>query len=320
MDNGTNVATTDPGPSTVATVFVTLQFVIMMLILSGNTLVLIAYSKFRHLQTVTGKFVANLAVSDLVLGLMHPFQIAFFFHPELEKIEYACLLRFQSIYFTTTVSLISLLCTVVDRFIAIVMPLRYHMIMSDKMAYIMIVTSWLYAAMFTSLPFFGLNTWDMAPFCLFELVMSSQYRLACALHTIILSVVMFIIYMKIFHVAWNHYKRIRAEEIVIPNASQMHKDSKMAQVMALVVLSFTLAWLPFCLIQIFQTISFSVNKAIAGNFAVFLGIANSTINPVIYVWKNKEYRKAFKLVLSCTEEGTEAQMNTVTSHVPTNHA
>jgi hypothetical protein len=61
----------------------------------GNVLVLCAFKRFNHLQTPTGKFIANLAISDLCLGLSVPFQISFFFNPELNFMIGPCLLRFE---------------------------------------------------------------------------------------------------------------------------------------------------------------------------------------------------------------------------------
>ncbi|XP_069125348.1 adenosine receptor A2b-like [Argopecten irradians] len=295
MNNSTGNISEIAGAGAVGSVIVTFQVAVMVPIITGNILVLIAYKKVRRLQTVTGKFVSNLAVSDLLLGFILPFQIAFFIYPEMEKNKYICLMRFQSIKFASTTSLFSLVCTVVDRFIAIIKPLQYHNIMLNKTCYILVVSSWVYSTVLTSMPFFGLNTWSQAPFCLYELVLSGTYRFFFAVHTIFFSFIMFIIYIKIFLVAWYHQKRIRAEEV--PMSS--HSDSRQVHVMALVVASFTLAWLPFCIIQILQVFNFSVDKAIAGNFAVFLGIANSTTNPVIYVWKNKEFRKTFREIICC---------------------
>lgn len=287
------------GLTTFETVFITFQITIMIIIVCGSSLVLIAFGKFNHLQTSSGKFVANLSASDLCLGLSLPFQISFFFFPSLNLSKEACLLRYEVIIFTSTSSLISLLFTVIDRHIAVTYPLRYTMIMSDRTADILIGVVWIYALSISCPPLLGYNTFDTAPLCAYELVMAKPYRLIVALHFICLPTIMFIIYCRIFYMAWSHRRTIMAQQTggsYVVNTS-LKRETKTAVVMATVMLFFTLCWLPFSTIQVAQAVEFSVHRAFISNFLVFLGLFNSIMNPFIYVWKNKQYKEAFRKIL-----------------------
>lgn len=275
------------------------QIITMTLIVSGNILVLCAFKRFHHLQTCTGKFIANLAVSDLCLGLSMPFQISFFFFPEMSLISEVCLLRFEVIIFTSTSSLLSLFFTVLDRHIAVIHPLKYHSIMSSRRANILIGVVWMYAATLALIPLLGFNSFPDTMYCVYELVMRKSYRLLVALHFIILPVIMFLIYARVFYIAWSHKKKIVCQNSAVSlniNA-RIQRETKTATIMALVMLLFSVCWLPFAFIQVVQAVEFTVNRAFLSNFLVFLGLINSFMNPFIYVWKNKQYKQAFRKII-----------------------
>ena len=309
-DNLTQVSPQSMGLGLTSIIIVSLQLAVMILVLSGNSLVIFTYKTFPHLQTVTGKFIVNLALADFVLGLSLPFQVMFFFIKSMEGVEVVCMLRYQTVIFTSMTSLMSLLCAVFDRCVAIFAPLRYHAVMSDKLAYLMITFSWMYALLISSFPLFGLNMWTTETSCIYELVMTRYYRIVVSSHFIVLSVFMFSCYTVIYLVAWQHRRRI-AVELANINCSKLQYDAKMAQVMACVMLSFALCWLPFCILQLMQVVNFTTDKAIAANFAVFIGVINSAVNPFIYAWKNCQYRRAFKKILGCHRNQNQFEQTTL---------
>ena len=293
---------------------VSFQIAIMLLIVSGNVLVLCAFKRFNHLQTPTGKFIANLAISDLCLGLSVPFQISFFFNPELNFMIGPCLLRFEVIIFTSTSSLLSLFFTVIDRYVAVLYPLRYHLIVSDKVAHILISIVWIYATILAILPIVGYNTFHSAMLCAYELVMEKTYRVLVALHFIVLPVIMFLVYSRVFFIAWSHQKKILSEQNSGFNNinAKIQRETKTAFITVVVMLAFTFCWLPFAVIQLVQAVEFTVDRALVSNFLVFLGIFNSVINPFIYVWKNKQYKEAFrKIICFCKKFDRVMDVNSV---------
>ena len=296
--------------STFEILIVLFQVIVMLSVLTGNILVLYAFTRFHHLQTPTGKFIANLAIADLCLGLSMPFQMSFFFHPELNFMIGPCLLRFEVIIFTSTSSLLSLFFTVGDRYIAVLYPLRYQVIVSDKVTNILIGIVWIYAFVLAILPIIGYNTFDTAMLCAYELVMTTSYRLLVALHFIIFPVVMFMIYSRVFLIAWSHKKKIFSEQATGCNSIsvKIQHETRTAMITVVVMLIFTLCWLPFAVLQIIQAVEFSVSRAFVSNFLVFLGLLNSVMNPFIYVWKNKQYKKAFRRII-CFCETFDQELN-----------
>ena len=129
-----------------------LQLVLMVAILVGNTLVIVTLYKIKALRDITGIFVGNLAVADLIIGLTLPYEMMFFVFPSLARNKNACLSRFSMVCFSCNASLYSLVCTVVDRYIAIVYPPRYTDILTRYTAYKMVTLIWMIDLTVTILP------------------------------------------------------------------------------------------------------------------------------------------------------------------------
>lgn len=288
------------GLSTFAKVTATFQLLMMVTILTGNTLVIIATLKFTSLWNVTGLFVCNLAVADVFMGLVLPFQIVFFFHPELEKNEYCCLLRFILVSFSCKASVYSLACTVFDRYVAIVHPLKYNHIMTFKKSYILIAVIWTSDISVTAIPLLGFNEYDQAKFCIFQLIMDDGLRVFNNISTMMFAAFMAVLYARIFFIARRHTKQIMVVEVSMEVNESVRKTRHMNNAVALVVILFHAAWLPyFCLqLTMIRKTDVTKTKITASGILVFLGVMNSAINPIIYAWKNKTYRRAFRKILS----------------------
>lgn len=292
--------------SVFAKVTISFQLILMVLIICANSLVLTALCRFHSLRDNTGIFVANLAVADLIIGIGMPFQVAFFFHPELEMSKTCCILRYLVITFACNASIYSLVCTVFDRLIAIMYPLRYAQIMTKSKAVGLVIIIWIVDIVFQSIPLFGVNNWGMVPFCLYELVMNKWYRLANFASGLFFAFLMFVIYMQIFYIVRRHMIQIKTENTEVVGQTLNKNSRQMNSVIAIVVLFFHISWLPFFITEMtmLEPQDVTVEKVWIANFCVFAGLLNSIVNPIIYAWKNKQYRRAFRKIL-CLNVTTE---------------
>ena len=276
---------------------VAFQMIVMVVIVSGNVLVLVAVIRFRHLRDITGIFVANLATADLVTGLSLPFQMAFFYHPHMERNKVTCLLRYEVMSFACNASAYSLLCTVLDRYIAIAHPFKYVRIMTEKVAYILIAIIWAVDLFVSLIPLFGANNWETAPMCLYEIVIDKYFRLFNSIHQMAIALFISLVYVKIFLIVRSQLRRIEAESVFNTGDTTNRPSKQMNRVVGMVVLCFQVSWMPFFIVQLMLIEDVTVTKVLVANFLVFLGILNSTMNPVLYAWKNKQFRHAFKNLL-----------------------
>ncbi|KAJ8935606.1 hypothetical protein NQ318_017344 [Aromia moschata] len=86
-------------------------------------------------------------------------------------------------------------------------------------------------------------------------------------------------------------------------------------VMLLILGCFTICWLPYFVVTLYARATGNTSPTL---YEVFfnLAVANSCMNPLIYAWKNKNFRKAFLCIVKCHKPTSLSSTNFVTNHVP----
>lgn len=130
-----------------------LYAVLLLVILTGNGLILSAFFINKRLRTATNTLIMGLAVSDILVGFVSiPCWLAIF----TSYYEYASTTQTTYRFYITFdifiggASILQLTALSVERCHAIVCPLR-HRTLSIKVFYVMIAIPWLYAAIVASL-------------------------------------------------------------------------------------------------------------------------------------------------------------------------
>lgn len=89
---------------------------LMVLIVSGNTLTILAVTLSRRLSClVSNQFVLNLAISDLMVGLTLPYHLVFYLDDDFGQLKWSCLLRFILIILACLASMFNIIAIAVDR-------------------------------------------------------------------------------------------------------------------------------------------------------------------------------------------------------------
>ena len=122
--------------------------------LFGNLLIIIIVYKNRDLQKTINYFIVNMAVSDLLFSLvLLPDQITKLgtgaFHWGVSGIlgSIFCKFFFYATYVSFLVSVQSLVWIAIDRYVAVVFPIKLGLI-SGKIRTIAIVSTWIFAGLF----------------------------------------------------------------------------------------------------------------------------------------------------------------------------
>lgn len=87
--------------------------------------------------------------------------------------------------------------------------------------------------------------------------------------------------------------------------------------MTLMILGcFTICWFPFFVVTLYTRLT--RNHESSTLYEVFFNLAmiNSSLNPLIYSWKNSNFRKAFLSLLKCHLPDLNHSNNYITNHVP----
>ena len=285
--------------------------VLAVLIVAGNSLVIASVVTNRRLQTKTSAFITSLAVGDLMIGLVviPLIVVSNIVGPTLEYGLKYCHLTISVTIMLMFNSVANLGAVTFDRFIAVVIPLRYKSIMTKRVIVPIIASVWVFSTIFGFIPFMGWRTVVVPKhpsglFCQVPLNLAQGYIITVCVVGLFPSIFVLAAYIKIFQTACHHEIRIAAAiNSVLRNQNDqklnMIKETKAAKMVALVLGTFTFTWAPLFVIMIVDiAMKNSVNSYVYAGGVIFATL-NSALNPVIYASMNSEFRDTFKAFLTC---------------------
>ena len=301
------------------------KFVAMFIGVCGNIAVIILTrtSKFWSKEkTETSYLVGNLAVADLLMCLaLYPTWIVEFILIILDiESDQLVFCKFsRSLAFSLLFASVALLLVItVDRYIYIVKPLKYPLLVTRRRVFAVISAIWLTACCIFALQYVHLEIYDTELRSTCFLSDSIDYPLQTFQIYIPVSVIV-VLNWRILLMSRKHRKKILAETLPAPdnndNEVQLNKKTRMKLAVYFFVglkaaktFSIVVAMLIFCIVvpTLVRTILYNFcSKPCQRYFCVifyydFYGI-NSIVNAYIYGMRHVKYRKAFgKLLLKVT--------------------
>lgn len=293
--------------------------VIIFAAVIGNTLILASLCRFSCLHTKTNAFVLNLAIADLFLAVFAmPFTLVSSIKYEWIFGNAMCQILgvLNSVF--CEASIMTLTFVSLERFIAIVYPLKYEALITPKRVKFVIAFIWLQALLCASSTFiFAKFTYLKFEFiCTVDWAHSIAYTLA---FTIVFLYVPFLVtavlYCVILQTAIKQRRRIevikvgeittaepgsqRSAKNGLNGAKKTAKEHKATVMIAIVVGTFFICWFPhsigvFCLLD--PKCNFNDSFYV---LTTWLAMLNSVMNSLIYGLMNRSFRRAFKSVLLC---------------------
>ncbi|CAH1999962.1 unnamed protein product [Acanthoscelides obtectus] len=131
--------------------------VVIVIVIFGNTLVILAVITTRRLRTVTNCFVMSLAVADWLVGIcVMPPAVAYTLMGTWELGWILCDIWVSLDILLCTASILSLCAISIDRYLAVTQPLRYSRNRrSKRLAFGMILVVWVSSMLISCPPIFG---------------------------------------------------------------------------------------------------------------------------------------------------------------------
>uniref|UniRef100_A0A286XE07 Adenosine receptor A2 n=1 Tax=Cavia porcellus TaxID=10141 RepID=A0A286XE07_CAVPO len=195
---------------------------------------------------------------------------------------------------------------------------RYRSLVTGSRARGVIAVLWVLAFGIGLTPFLGWNSKDSAtnnctePLdgatnescclvkCLFENVVPMSYMVyfnffGCVLPPLL---IMLVIYIKIFIVACRQLQRT---ELMHHSRTVLQREIHAAKSLAMIMGIFALCWLPVHAINcvtLFQPALAKDKPKWAMNTAILLSHANSVVNPIVYAYRNRDFRYTFHKIIS----------------------
>lgn len=256
----------------------------------GNALVWMAVMKNSRLQTLTNYFLLSLALADmLVSSLTQPlFVVQNIFSLQHQCSAGASRAYELAAYFSCMASILNITAVSIDRLISLKYPLQKRTILPKRRGFSIIAASWGLAFSYTAISYFYHKTmvWVITTFAYFAV---------CYLTMIVTHSHMYVVS--------HRFVQRRKREVRRHSFSMIaySKEKQAAKTIALIIAMLTLTWFPYgCGIALSAASGTVLKRSLA--YPLFtVGLLNSSINPVLYSWRNKDFRTTFCQLLRCQD-------------------
>ncbi|XP_050397044.1 G-protein coupled receptor 83-like [Patella vulgata] len=268
----------------------------------GNLLVCYVIFKNKRLYTPTNFFLANLAISDLLVTLLNvPFNIARNLLDEWPFGDFLCHLVNFSLILSVYVSTYTLTVIALDRHRVVVKPFTSRL--SKTSSLLILLGIWLFAICL-ALPYGIYNTVEDVTFFVATVrrcrsrYPSVTYEQYLTILTIVLQycgplTIIGIAYGRIVHTLWvrTHVGAVTECQQI----SQAKAKRKSIKLLITVVIVFAICWLPLNLYHVLTDFHPNV-QVFHYNSRVFfachwIAISSTCYNPFVYCWLNDSFRQ-----------------------------
>lgn len=288
-------------------------FLIVIFTVTSNICVLLSVVSNKKLRTLSNMFIISLSLTDLLVGTIVMIPAAL---NEIFK-EWILSKGFCSIWVSfdvmlTSTSILNVCLISIDRYVAIMTPLRYKSIITIQKAVLMFGCVWGIAILSSFVPIEtglhnlavpsleNLTLYSDRPKCIF--IVSFPYAVIASSVTILLPII----------VAISLYYRVSKEakrqaflvgSLITPgnvllgqNVAAKHIREpftrKATVTLGIIVAAFVVTWAPFLVSNIIDAYCRCIPQNVFQGF-VWLGYCNSLINPIIYPLFMRDFRRVY---------------------------
>ncbi|XP_072494555.1 trace amine-associated receptor 9-like isoform X1 [Notamacropus eugenii] len=284
-----------------------------LLAVLGNLLVMISILHFKQLHSPANFLVASLACADFLVGAtVMPFSMVrsvescWYFGESYCKFH-SCFdfsFCYSSIFHLSFIS--------IDRYIAVTDPLVYPTKFTLSVSGICVVFSWLFAITFSFSLFYiganddGLEELVSALTCVggCQAAVNQTWVLIDFLLFFIPTLVMVILYCKIFLVAKEQARKIESMSSKTESSSESYKarvskrERKAAKTLGIAVIAFLISWFPYFIESIIDAFLGFITPTHIYEILVWFGYYNSAMNPLIYAFFYPWFQRAITLIVT----------------------
>jgi len=275
---------------TISTTVAILALIMSPVIVLGNSLVILSVWKdpLKKLRSSPSNFIIlSMAIADLLVGLVAcPLTLYWGLALFLKKNPTFGPLTFFSVLINVSVGHVFLLT--IDRFFALVTPLRYRVKVTNKRICIATGTCWIYFLLFG---------------CAFALLQNRQYVIMGTVYNLQIFCILIAILILNFVILYRFHKYSKTTEAQIDSEASrqlmLQRERKLFKAIAIIICAFLICFTPWFVVQLFIYFCLPCNRNLSLLMLVYaftaaLMYANSGVNPFLYAWRLPKYRETFK--------------------------
>lgn len=301
--------------------------IVILLSLFGNVMVVRVVHKNRRMRTITNYLIINMALADLLTTVFNMLPTLYWIFRGFDVWaiggwigEIFCkLLNFaQSV--SITVSVLTLCAIAFDRFFAVFRPLKR--VITFRVAKGIIGATWLSSIVISGPQLYVLTStgekgraqcvenWG-PPFDAATARRDYTIALFVLLYALPLAVIA-VLYTVIMLKLWR--RQAPGQVLTLNQENKDKTNRKVLKMLVTVVIVFALSWLPLYVrmfVMFAESHRYRCGLPYDMDFlTLYLGHANSAVNPYIYVIFNENYRRGFKTVLSRRNRSSKNSLQT----------
>ena len=271
----------------------------------GNVMTLLCIYRNVNLRNNTFKFIGSMAAVDLTAGLAYPVISYFSLSGSMATLSgHVCAGIAALTLFPLWASASHLLVIAVEKYIAVIYPLRYHEFVKDKYIMPVVISCWIMSICVCVLPIIWHQ--EEPTSCGLIQILPIGYTvgfLSVPYWLVLLS--MLYCYGKIFYEIHRQERRRLANHVDDPESKESRNGEKRAAIMlSITLVAFILCYLPYS-ITIFEILVTGKITQLQETVSLLVGFSNGAINFVIYALTFSVIRQTLRDML-CLKSSTNA--------------
>lgn len=266
----------------------------------GNLIVIWIVLAHKRMRTVTNYFLVNLAIADFLISVLNmPFTFMFLVYQDWWFGTFFCKFSCFISPCTISVSVLTFMAIAIDRYTAILYPLRPRMPKRHVVAAIILIWLISIALSLPNLIYYTTIEYYNPDVTICSYTWSTEDDLAYNYLLLILNYVfplltLTITYTRVGLELWG--SQAIGEETSVQH-DRVKSKRKVVKMMIVVVVIFAVCWLPMHLYFLVASHHPPVRdfRYIQQMYLVFflMAMSNSMYNPIIYCWMNSRFREGF---------------------------